>query len=101
MSTITSTFRFNQVDTEPLYNPQLIDIPAYYHSYNGYRPAVNNIVFIPFGLYNASESGTVDFSALQTFEFNPSSTLGMDKYLYSVRYNVLKFENGAASLVYE
>ena len=100
MSTITTTFRFNQVDTEPLYKPQLMDITAYYHSYKGYSTQ-NTIIFIPFGLYNASESGTVDFSALQTFEFKPSSDLSLGKYLYSVRYNVLKFENGAASLAYE
>ena len=99
MSTVTSTFRFNQVDTEPLYKPQLTDLPVYYHSYNGYS-AQNNIIFIPFGLYNASESGTVDFSALQTFEFKPSSDINLGKYLYSVRYNVLKFENGAAALAY-
>ena len=97
---ITTTFRFNQVDAEPLYNPQLVDIPAYYHSYKGYRPD-KNIFFIPFGLYNAGESGTVDFSALQTFDFTPSSDLNLGTYLYSVRYNVLKFENGAASLAYE
>jgi len=100
MSTITSTIRFNQVDTEPWYADQLKYHPAYYHSYNGYYTQ-NSIIFIPFGLYNASESGTVDFSALQTFEFNPSPDLTLGKYLYSVRYNVLKFENGAAALAYE
>jgi hypothetical protein len=100
MSTITTTFRFNQVDTEPLYAAQLKDLPAYYHSYKGYSTQ-NTIIFIPFGLYNASESGTVDFSALQTFEFKPSSDLALGNYLYSVRYNVLKFENGAAALAYE
>lgn len=100
MSTVTTKFRFNQVDAEPLYAQQLIDLPAYYHSYKGYSTQ-NTIIFIPFGLYNASESGTVDFSALQTFEFNPSPDLTLGKYLYSVRYNVLKFENGAAALAYE
>ena len=94
----TSKFRFNQVDAEPLYAAQLKDLPAYYHSYNGYPGS--SLIFIPFGLYNASESGTVDFSALQTFEFNPSSDLPLGKYLYAVRYNVLKFGNGAASLAY-
>jgi len=96
----TTLLRFNQVDAEPLYNQQLIDIPAYYHSYNGYKPS-SSIIFIPFGLYNAEESGTVNFSALQTFNFSPSSDLGLGTYLYAVRYNVLKFENGAASLAYE
>ena len=97
----TTLLRFNQVDSEPLYNQQLIDIPAYYHSYNGYRPDQNKIFFIPFGLYNAEESGTANFSALQTFDLLPSSDLDLGTYLYAVRYNVLKFENGAASLAYE
>jgi len=96
----TTLLRFNQVDSEPLYNQQLIDIPAYYHSYNGYKP-FNSIIFIPFGLYNAEESGTANFSALQTFDLLPSSDLALGTYLYAVRYNVLKFENGAASLAYE
>jgi len=95
-----STLRFNQVDSEPLYTPQIRDLTAYYHSYNGYS-AQNNIIFIPFGLYNASESGTVDFSALETFELKPATDLTLGQYLYAVRYNVLKFENGAASLAYE
>ena len=89
--------RFNKTETD-LFSPlQMSNITSYYHTYNG--GLNNNIVFIPFDLYTPSPSGTINFSILDKFEFIYPAGL-FSGYLYAVRYNLLKFKNGAASLQY-
>ena len=94
MSTIT--LRFKDVEDEPLSPIQLSNISSYYNTYNG---GVNNsIIFIPFDLYTPMPTGSLNFSIMDKFEIKQNGIFY--KYLYAVRYNLLRFRNGAASLQY-
>ena len=89
--------RFNGVETEPVYYVQLASIASYYNTYNGGN--TNNLMIIPFDLFTPTPSGTVNFSIMDKFEISFPSNF-FNGYLYAVRYNLLKFKNGSASLQY-
>jgi hypothetical protein len=88
----------NLVDSEPFSNVHISDINLYYHSYSG-LPNSGIIVF-PFCLDLAKVSGSINISRLDKFEIIYPKNLFNGNYIYSVRYNVLKFANGHASLLY-
>jgi hypothetical protein len=92
--------RFNQeIETDPLDDVQLSGLALYYGTYNGGFNA--GVSVVPFCLDMSKPSGTTNFSRIQDFQLVPTTTLFRGNYLYSVKYNVLKFANGQASLLYD
>jgi hypothetical protein len=91
---MTSILRYNGVDSEPQF---LRDFNNYYHTYQGYS-IQNKVILIPYSLENIT--GNTNFSAIKKFEFAYSSNLFAGQYIYAVRYNVLKFKNGGASVAF-
>lgn len=95
---MTTVLKFNGISSEEFRNIQVTDVNMYYHSYNGTPGA--SIMLLPFCLDTTTDSGTTNFSRLDKFEIFYPTTLLTGMYLYAVRYNVLKFANGKASLLY-
>jgi hypothetical protein len=95
---MTTVLKFNGVSSAEFGNIQVTDVNMYYHSYNG-TPG-SQIMVLPFCLDTSADTGTTNFSRLDKFEIIYPQTLLTGMYLYAVRYNVLKFANGQASLLY-
>ena len=92
--------RFNQeIESDPLDDTQLTDLALYYGTYNG--GFGSGVAVVPFCLELGKPSGTTNFSRIQDFQLVPTTTLFRGNYLYAVKYNVLKFANGQASLLYD
>lgn len=97
---MTTILRFNnEIESEPFSNVQISDVNLYYYSYNG-LPNSGVIVF-PFCLDITSYSGSTNISRLGKFEIIYPQNFFLGTYIYAVRYNVLKFANGRASLLYD
>jgi hypothetical protein len=93
---MTSILRYNGVETESQF---LENFNNYYHTYQGY--STKNYVFIvPYSLLTFEHSGSTNFSFLDKFEFVYPINMIQGNYIYAVRYNILKFKNGCASLAY-
>ena len=96
---MTTVLKFNGISSEAFSNVQVTNVNMYYHSYNG-KP-YNGVMVIPFCLDLASDSGTTNFSKLDKFEIIYPQNFLIGTYIYAVRYNVLRFANGQASLLYD
>jgi len=92
--------------------PAFVDLPQYYNTPFGYLPnGVNcgtaNVGIISYCLDTSKlqPTGTLNFSRLDTYRIvvPPTITIGdliKSTYLYAVGYNVLRIQNGLASVLY-
>jgi hypothetical protein len=92
--------------------PAFVDLPQYFNTPFGYIPnGVNsgtaNVGIISYCLDTSKlqPTGTLNFSRLDTYRIvvPPTITIGAlikSTYLYAVSYNVLRIQNGLASVLY-
>jgi hypothetical protein len=92
--------------------PSFVDLPQYFNTPFGYIPnGVNsgtaNVGIISYCLDTSKlqPTGTLNFSRLDTYRIvvPPTITIGAlikSTYLYAVSYNVLRIQNGLASVLY-
>ena len=92
--------------------PAYVDLPQYYNTPFGYLPngldaGTANVGMISYCLDTSKlqPTGTLNFSRLDTYRLvvPPTISLGAlikSTYLYAVGYNVLRIQNGLASVLY-
>jgi len=92
--------------------PAFVDLPQYYNTPFGYLPNGVNCGTAQVGIISycldtskLQPTGTLNFSRLDTYRLvvPPSITIGTlikSTYLYAIGYNVLRIQNGLASVLY-
>lgn len=100
--TSTLLLQINGVDVgeQKQYVPHFTTAPVYY-TYPWSFVNANDSFLLPFCLDVSSKqpSGTLNFSRLDSARLVTNGTFD-GTYIYAVNYNVLKFENGMAGLLY-
>jgi hypothetical protein len=92
--------------------PAFVELPQYYNTPFGYQPNGVNAGTAQVGIISycldtskLQPTGTLNFSRLDTYRLvvPPTITIGdliKSTYLYAVGYNVLRIQNGLASVLY-